>query len=1158
MTSILSPTPLPESYLQGRHLSDSQRDAEKYRRLVLALRHATKQIRLLGSQGQVEIETGLAELLPDIATAFHAQSAFLVYLATANDQASSDGQVDVKAVEESNNGARLRLLHCHPAAAFVAPFVEQNGLLLDVLYSQRARVFDSLEADTPGLIKGLEFCQATAAILVPIQMVDRQYLVGICNKIDPRIGPFLASDRMTLETLLELMAIGGRSSENRRREAESIERLSKIAVTGSPREVADAIVFEAVAVTHSSYAALWTVDKHSMTVAFFTVHHANDQSWQPQQLTLPLDETSFIGFSAANDRIIHVQDVESEKRFLRWDRQTRSALCIPLSFNHKVLGVLYIANDHIGGISNERRQYLERLAPHAAIALHNARLSDIRQRVIRFQQDISDVMPLDQQLDQILGHLQDQVDIDGLFLAMYDADLDEVTFPLVLEKGEPAHARLHLPGAHYGPQAPGQLRFGFVEWVLQHRKPLLVENFNVWPYRNSIDVDARRGIKSCVVVPLIRQERIVGAIGLRSYFSSPGTFDEYDQHFLEGIADQIAIILRNSQHYDTTQQILEETNQQLRDRIRALRAVSEFQRRISNVEEEAQEIQNIYTIAREAMEGVGLDVSNMYIAIYDEQAGTIHFPLAYEHSRPVAETMKQGDSLYSRTTFGEHRSVAEWLMQRWQREQIRDALLIEANFKEWVRQHQIRTFPTNTQCWLGAPMVYKEKLLGMIGLRNPHRDYAFKEEHKELLEIIAAQAAVAIDNARLYDAQKQEVSHFRALHETGKAITRAGLDLDAILHAIVEQAVDVTNSFFGTLQLVRGDHLEFVAAWPPERKATVMAHHKFMALDGDGITVRAVRENDAQLVSDVRLDEGFIDATDGKSGSAIAVVLRHGGETGKVPMGVLNVEHEAIGGLTNNDRSVLIGLANLAMVAVENANHVDELSRTNAVAVMGAWGADIVHDIHREVGAIRLTIDALRTDPDLTATTIYQGLDKIDEYIQNLVMPALPEPTSNGETFPYARDTIPVDLVVAAEVALMRQRHGGVIFAIQTACPHIEVKIPEQWLRRLLRHLVINSVRANQGQTDLMITVGTNLHGNQVEVWVADNGRGIRAEIEHQLFHRPVPHGGGRSAERHGRGLLLVRYIVELHGGHAWLKENEVEKGACLAFTVPRVLENHA
>ncbi|MEZ4674662.1 MAG: GAF domain-containing protein [Caldilineaceae bacterium] len=1107
---------------------------------INALQNATTAIRLLDRENALDIEAILVSVLPHLTAAFQAHCSFVVQPAD----------------HSSNLEPAIPAVKFYPEDQLRTALPEQNALLQHVIDQEQAERVAAPAHEPTAVIPALAFCHATAALLVPVRIVDHLYLVGICRTQRSAGQPFTRADLIMLEHLLMMLAIGSRAGESRRRELESIEHISRIAITGTAAEVAESIAFQAVTVTDSLYAAIWTVNKHSAQVEFLTVHHAYSADWQPHQRVLDLGETSFIGFAALHGKQIYVRDVDDQtgpdvERYLRWDAETKSALCIPLRLNKQILGVLYVASDRVGGIRREQQRFLEQLAPHAAIALHNSRLSEIRQRVIRFQKDISDVLPLDEQLSQILDHLEQQVDLNGLFLAMYNAANGEVTFPLVFERGVAILEDQKVPGSIYGPQKPGQQGMGFVEWVLQHRTTLLVDNFATWPQRNSIDRPHRQGVKSCLVVPLMRQERIVGAIGLRSYFESRGNFDEYDRRFMEGLADHVAIILSNSQHYDMTQLALEETNRQLQERLRELRAVSEFQRRISDIDEEDQEIQNIYLEARSAMAGVGLDVSNMYIALYEERDHTISFPLAYEQGRLVEETIKVKQALYSRTNFGEHRSVAEWIMERWRTEGIRSALLIPADFRQWVQDHGIRPFATKTKCWLGAPMIYKDKLLGMIGLRDHEHEYAFHENHKELLETIANQAAIAIENARLYDSERRDARQFRALHEAGKAITRAGLDLDDVLQAILEQAVAVTDSFFGTLQLADEDYLEFKAAWPKAQQVTLQQQFGRMPLAGKGITARAVRLNDAQLVPNVHLDEDFIDAT-GQTGSAIAVVLRHGNDRQGKPMGVLNIEHHEVNGLTTRDRSVLIGLANLAIVAVENAQNAEQFSRTNTVAIMGAWGADIVHDIHREVGVIRLTIDTLRHETAIPPAVLQQRLDEIDEYVQNLVMPPLPGDLPADDGTHVVRETVPIDLVVQAEVAAMQRRHGRVYFTIDLAAPAVEAQIHEQWLRRLLRHLVINSVNANKGKADLSITVGTVLHPDLVEVWVADNGRGIRPEIVPMLFHRPIPHSGVRSDERHGRGLLLVRYIVEQHGGKTWLKSNQVQGGSCIAFTVPR------
>jgi sensor histidine kinase regulating citrate/malate metabolism len=110
----------------------------------------------------------------------------------------------------------------------------------------------------------------------------------------------------------------------------------------------------------------------------------------------------------------------------------------------------------------------------------------------------------------------------------------------------------------------------------------------------------------------------------------------------------------------------------------------------------------------------------------------------------------------------------------------------------------------------------------------------------------------------------------------------------------------------------------------------------------------------------------------------------------------------------------------------------------------------------------------------------------------------------------------------------------------------------EQWLRRMVRHLVKNAVNAVSGQKEKrQIIVQTRASDFMADVLVEDTGKGVRPEIETLLFRRPIPHTGRQATEREGRGLLLVRYVVEMHGGQVWLDWSQPGQGARFAFNVP-------
>lgn len=1116
--------------------TDTQRDAEKYRMLVRALRHATTAVRAMEEQGQADIHEVLTRLLPDVAAALGAQKAFVLRQTSR----TFDEQAEVE------------FMSVYPETEAKAERRPASPLLQSILRDGGPRVIDTLDDEEPQLIVGLELLQATSAILVRVQIIDQIYIVGVCNKRDREAGPFLAGDRTTLDNILELIAIGARTSERRRRELDSIEHISRIAAQGSPEAVAEEIVNQAVKLTHALYAELWAIDKHDNHLVFVTAFHETQSDWLPHQSILFLTEETMGGYVAIHQQSLYAADVTVESHYTQWNPTVRSAFCVPLRFNDQILGVLFVASEAVDGINRDDRRFIEQLAPHAAIALHNARLQEVRQQVITFLQDVTNVLPLDEQLQQLLKQLPSYVDTTNLFLAIYDPDRDEITYPLAFEQGKAVPADQKQPGQLYGPKYSGQRYGSFTEWVLEHRTTLLVEDFATWPERDTINPAVRIHIKSCLVVPLLRQQRIVGTLGLRSFYVDQGSFDQYDKHFLEGIANHVAIVLDNSRRYDAALLELQRANDELHLRVQELKAVSTFQQRISDIDEEADELENIYTEAAQAMAGMAINISNMYIALYDHQNAQIHFPLAYEDGRRLTEEEKAASALYSAKPFGEHYSVAEWIMKEWQVARQRNALLINHDFKRWIAGHGIRTFPTNTKAWLGAPMICNEELVGMIGLRDTTQEGGFRESHKELLEIIAGQAAIAITNARLFDASQGQIKELQALNAAAGTIAKAGVERDAVLQTILEQAVNATGAFFGTLQLVEGKQLNFITAWPIEERDRLRARYGGMALNGPGVTVRAFNLNDAQLVPDIHNDPDFVDST-GATGSALAVVLRRSDDNGQQPIGVLNVEHREVGRLTQAHRRTLIALANLAAVAIENADKADQLSRINAIAIMGAWGADIVHDIHREVAVVRLALATLRVEEDLSQPRLLEHLQEIDRAVSNLVMPVLPEQLPEPGRAHERQDSAPPDAVIRAEVEQLRRVHPGVHFCLELACPQLYIQMHDLWLRRLLRHLIKNAIRANATlSTPLTLRIGTQQQADMIEIWVLDNGCGVRPEIVHLLFNRQIPYANARRDERFGRGLLLVRHIVELHGGQVWLKSNQPGESVCFAFRIPQ------
>ena len=124
---------------------------------------------------------------------------------------------------------------------------------------------------------------------------------------------------------------------------------------------------------------------------------------------------------------------------------------------------------------------------------------------------------------------------------------------------------------------------------------------------------------------------------------------------------------------------------------------------------------------------------NFYVALYDRETGEVSFPLAIEGGEQVAWRSRK-------TGLG----LTEYILSS------RSPLLIRSDFDATLDALGIEKFGRSAAYWLGVPIMAGEEPLGVITVQSYSREQEYDVSHQEVLVTIAAQAAVAIQNARLY------------------------------------------------------------------------------------------------------------------------------------------------------------------------------------------------------------------------------------------------------------------------------------------------------------------------------------------------------------------------------------------------------------------------
>lgn len=177
-------------------------------------------------------------------------------------------------------------------------------------------------------------------------------------------------------------------------------------------------------------------------------------------------------------------------------------------------------------------------------------------------QVVSEALSTSLDLFTILETIQKQVaqlmPADNFFVAFYNADSDEVAFPLVLEDGQKTHWRSRRAG------------HGFTEYVLRTRAPLLVRRDLAGAARDLGVEREGRPAECWLGVPLLAGDEALGIMAVQSY-ESPDVYDVAHKELLATLAVQAALAIQNARLFARTDEALARRVQELDSILRTVR-----------------------------------------------------------------------------------------------------------------------------------------------------------------------------------------------------------------------------------------------------------------------------------------------------------------------------------------------------------------------------------------------------------------------------------------------------------------------------------------------------------------------------------------------------------------------------------------------------------
>jgi signal transduction histidine kinase len=437
-------------------------------------------------------------------------------------------------------------------------------------------------------------------------------------------------------------------------------------------------------------------------------------------------------------------------------------------------------------------------------------------------------------------------------------------------------------------------------------------------------------------------------------------------------------------------------------------------------------------------------------------------------------------------------------------------------------------FPPNhppMRTFLGVPISLRGVAYGNLYLTEKADGYDFTEEDQELVELLAAQAAVAIENARLYEAATGWSKQLESLNEVGNALATE-TDLDRLLDLVARRLRELLRARLVTVVLpAGGDRLRF-AAVAGERGADLLGQTISRAASKSGrVLERAQSERVDSVLDDPDIDHEATRLIGARSGLWVPLVAR--GRS----IGVL-AAHDKLGEdvrFSDTDLRLAETFAPRAAVAVDLSERIARDALRRVVEAQEVERRRLARELHDETGQ--------------ALTSILLGLKGLEERLEGeealeaahelreLVVSTLQDVRRLAvELRPTALDDF--GLVPALErLAESFGMQTGIQVDFEAALP--DERLPEELetaLYRIVQECLTNVVKHAQAtRVSVLLTSRDGIAKAVVE----DDGRGF----------------GSETARDGGFGLIGMRERLALLGGRLEIESNET--GTTIAAEVP-------
>ncbi|MCW3076929.1 MAG: hypothetical protein JWO32_1538, partial [Bacteroidetes bacterium] len=444
-------------------------------------------------------------------------------------------------------------------------------------------------------------------------------------------------------------------------------------------------------------------------------------------------------------------------------KTVESIIYLPLKYKEALLGVITVQSFNKNAYSNYHVNILKNLATYTAIALENAKLYEQQEltvqsrtlELVQSKEEIERAYQTNKKINEIGREITSNLNLGQIFKKLYHSineimsvecfgvriykpETNTVEYKFEMEKGEVYDGVVSIPLTDDD---------NYTVWCIKNKKDIFLNDNKkeFSKYVKQIKVVTGDMPNSLMFTPMMIGDKLIGVITVQSF-----KYNAYQPHHLDilkTLATYTATALENAYLYENMEEKVNERTievvkqkEQIEKTFENTRLVSEIGKEISSTFSIRDIISKVYNSVNKLM-----DATMFGIGIFDKKTGRINFNGVIENGKKLEDYFFSLDNT---------ERPAVWCFTN-QKDYV-----INSFSEEFVKTKKIdiKVLQGNaTESIIYVPVTQNDKKIGVLTVQS-YVANAYSEYHLQLIKSLAVYAAIAIDNASLYNDMEERVT----------------------------------------------------------------------------------------------------------------------------------------------------------------------------------------------------------------------------------------------------------------------------------------------------------------------------------------------------------------------------------------------------------------